>query len=275
MQQNCLTNKSIVLTRTPEQSTAMTRALESLGARVISFPTIKLIEPPDESPIKQAIAQLDSYDWILFTSINAVNRFFTYLPKGACCQHFPKIAVVGPSTAHALELRGYRVELMPETNFQAEGLVEAFETLSKGKISSKDSDESRGHVLIPRALEARDVLQGRLPKLGYEVTVAPIYETVQANPSSADILSIETADGIAFTSPSTVRNFIAIVDGSTGICASTGTGAGISYLNGLKIFSIGAVTTAELYSNPIDRNHIFEAEESTGESLVNLIAMKL
>jgi len=263
-------HKTVVLTRTPEQSESMARALSDLGVRVISFPTIELIPPPDEDIIRQAVTELGTYDWIIFTSINAVNHFFAYLDNGDACMQLPKIAAVGPATASALAARGYKVNLMPVTRFQAEGLVEAFVALSPSEkaTSGEKPDAKKGRILIPRALAARDVLVEELPKLGYRVTVAPVYETVRARPGNADIDAIEEAEGIVFTSPSTVRNFIDILD-------DTKIGKGLAYLGSRKIFSIGPITTAELYDNSASENQIFEAKESTGKGLVELIATRL
>jgi len=109
-------------------------------------------------------------------------------------------------------------------------------------------------------------LEKELPQLGYEVTVVPVYQTVQADVPAEGIAAIEDADGIVFTSPSTARNFVSIFDDAA---ASE---SAIGYLNARKVFSIGPVTTAELRTYPIAEACIFEASESVGESLIELIA---
>jgi len=245
----------------------MKAALEDLGARVVLFPTIEIVSPPDESIVEQAIEQLDIYEWIIFTSTNAVEHFFDYLarlnPEAlfqlVTQQSLPKTAVVGPATGEALESYGVHPTLMAES-FQAEGLVESFAALQGG---------AGRKVLIPRALEARDVLERELPQLSYEVTVAPVYQTVQADVPAEGITALAGADGIVFTSPSTVRNFINIFDG-----VSEGESA-IDYVSARKIFSIGPVTTAELHKHPQLQDCIFEAPEFTTSSLVELIAHTL
>ena len=273
-----LAHKTIVLTRRPEQSVSMTAALESLGAEVLSFPTITFIPPPDESVVRQAIAELDTYEWILFTSANAVDFFFDYLPAGDRQIKLPKAVVVGPATGEALEAHGVHPALMAES-FQAEGIVEVFSTLLHSEQTltgheGKGKDKSRGKVLIPRALEARDVLEKQLPKLGYEVVVAPVYQTVQPDVSSKQLADIEQADAIVFSSPSAVRHFVDILDRDCDADCARG-GQAIDYLRARKIFSIGPVTTAELHRYQLDREQIFEAEEATAKSLVNLIAKSL
>ena len=278
-----LAHKTIVLTRRPEQSVSMTAALESLGAEVLSFPTITFIPPPDERIVRQAIAELDTYKWILFTSANAVDFFFDYLPAGDRQIKLPKAAVVGPATGEALEAHGVHPALMAE-NFQAEGVVEVFSTLphseqtitghegkGKNKSEGKGKNKSEGKVLIPRALEARDVLEKQLPKLGYEVVVAPVYQTVQPDVSPKQLADIEQADAAVFSSPSAVRHFVDILDRDRDVDCARG-GQAIDYLRARKIFSIGPVTTAELRRYQLDRGQIFEAGESTAKSLVDLIA---
>ena len=287
-----LEHKTIVLTRTLKQSVSMTDALTALGARVVSFPTIEIVPPPNESVIEQAIAQLDSYEWIVFTSVNAVDCFFRYLGdfryeagwsivntrrvldplfrakvskvalRSASSTHYTlpslcsKIAVVGPATAEAVEAYGIRPDLIAQ-NFQAEGLVEVFAALP-------DDDAKRGKALIPRALEARDVLTEELPKLGYEVTVAPVYQTVRATPTADAFADLDCADGIVFTSPSTARNFVEIFNNHSNNPA-------VDYLKGRKVFSIGPITSDELRTLGLAQDEIIEAAKSTSTDLVDVI----
>ena len=294
--------KKLVLTRTQEQGSAMRSVLTAEGISVRSFPTIELVAPPDESIIRRALKNLDSFAWIIFTSVNAVHHFFSYAPEGEEAAStseevaslkrlaLPKIAVVGPTTADALAAYGYHAELMPRKDFQAEGLLEAFADLEQGDRHTHDLSQSNNElqkVLIPRALIARDVLLTGLPSLGYEPIVAPVYETVQARPQSSALVELEGADAIVFTSPSTVKNFIAIFnDALPGIEAGQENedhlkdNNALAYLAQLKIFSIGPVTTAELraqFSATRDDKayQVFEAEESTGESLTELILAQI
>ena len=288
-----LEHKTIILTRTPKQSASMTDALTALGARVISFPTIEIIPPLDESIIEQAVLELDSYEWIVFTSANAVDCFFRYLGdfryeggwsivntrrvldplfrakvskvalRSASSTHYTpptlcsKIAVVGPATAEAVEAYGIRPDLVAQ-NFQAEGLVEAFASLPCESVK-------KGRVLIPRALEARDVLTEELPKLGYEVVVAPVYQTVRAIPAADAFAGLDCADGIVFTSPSTARNFVEIFN-------SHSNNSAIDYLKSRKAFSIGPVTSDELRALGLSQEEIIEATQSTSTDLVKAIA---
>ena len=163
---------------------------------------------------------------------------------------------MGPATAEAVEEYGIRPDLVAQ-NFQAEGLVEAFTALP-------DDDARRGKVLIPRALEARDVLTDELPRLGYEVTVAPVYQTVRATPTVDAFTNLDCADGIVFTSPSTARNFVEIFDSHSDKSA-------LNYLKSRKVFSIGPITSDELRTLGLSQDEIIEAAQSTSTSLVELI----
>ena len=250
-----LEHKTIVLTRTLKQSVSMTDALTALGARVVSFPTIEIVPPPDESVIEEAVLELDGYEWIVFTSVNAVDCFFKHLYSFAILNNL-KIAVVGPATAEAVEAYGIRSDLVAQ-NFQAEGLVEVFAALP-------DADAKRGKALIPRALEARDVLTEELPKLGYEVTIAPVYQTVCATPTADAFADLGYADGIVFTSPSTARNFVEIFN-------SHSNNSALHYLKNRKVFSIGPITSDELRTLGLDQNEITEATKSTSSDLVDVI----
>jgi len=244
----------------------MARELEALGAKLILFPTIKIVPPPSDDAIFEAIAELDKFEWLLFTSANAVNCFFGYLSP-ELRKNLPKIAVVGPATGEALEVQGVHFNLMAES-FQAEGLVESFSTLPHAACSDNSTESKPCRVLLPRALEARDVLEKQLPKLGYELTVAPVYMTMQAKPVPNALVDIEKADAIVFTSPSAVRHFLAILD-------SEEEGRGLDYLQRRRVFSIGPVTTAELHRLHLAFAQISQADQSTGKSLVELMAKSL
>ena len=239
----------------------MSDALRALGAQAILFPTIEIAAPPDENLIRRAIENLSSYQWLLFTSINAVNRFFYYLNQDFdTASNFPQIAVVGPATAKAVEAYGATVSLMAEA-FQQEGILDVFASLPHAQTSPT-------RVLLPRALEARDVLEKHLPQLGYELTVVPVYQTICAQRTAEEVSSVAGADGIVFTSPSTLRNFIKIMDDHSKESA-------LRFLQNIDIFSIGPITTGELHkiSALRDYSRLYEAHESTGKSLIRLISV--
>lgn len=253
-----LSGHTVVVTRAASQSDALVEPLEALGATVIAFPVIQTVDPEDWGPADAAINELDSYDWIVLTSTNAVDRFLARmaaLGRGAselrCC----KVAVVGLATARALEAVGIRADIVP-TEYRAEGLVEAFERMKTANV----------RVLIPRALKGRDILPQALRDAGCQVDVVPVYRTVRAPvvPEVLHRLHACDIDVVTFTSPSTFVNFLGIVRD-----------AGLDVeriMSCIMSASIGPVTSTAIrragYDVPI------EAQTSTVDGLVDAIAQR-
>jgi len=200
-----LLGRRILVTRTRAQSSELVRLLERRGAGCVECPAIEVRCPDDQGRLDSAIENMDQFDWIIFSSPNAVKYFLQRVfEKGHDIRILgnARIACVGASTADCV--RGYHlnVDLVPE-NFRAEGLVKAFEQLTvKG-----------ARVLIPRAKKAREVLPLGLEAMGAEVTVATAYETVTPamRRDVIEILQDEDVDVLTFTSSSTVKNFFRMV----------------------------------------------------------------
>src|SRR5882724_5591117 len=106
-----LTGKTIVITRAASQSAALRSQLEDLGARVIECPTIHLVPPKSWKPVDDAIRRLNTYQWLLFTSANAVEQFMDRM--GERLPAIP-IAVVGSATADKLDEWGLKAALVPK-----------------------------------------------------------------------------------------------------------------------------------------------------------------
>ena len=191
----------IVITRAKEQAGEFSERHRGLGAEVIEFPTI-LIRPPESyEELDKAIFQLSQYEWVIFTSVNGVKAFFERLEsqkKDESAFLNVKICAIGPATAMALNDYGLAVDLIPE-KFQAEGILESWKGVSL--IGQ--------HILLPRAVVAREVLPEELRKAGALVNVVSAYRTVPAK--GMEIVREEILDGainvVTFTSPSTVENF--------------------------------------------------------------------
>lgn len=253
-----LAGRFVVVTRSAEQSRALAAPLEAAGATVLASPAIAIVDPPDTAAVREAIGQLTGYTWIVFTSANAVERFDD-LGGGEglrACPH-PAIAVVGTATAAALRARGMEPDLIPG-DYRAEGLVAAFTELGVG---------SGWRVLIPRALEAREILPDTLCELGAVVDVVPVYRTVAAEPDPQVVerLSAGEVDAVTFTSPSTVRNFL------EGL-RTAGLDPAVA-LDGVVLASIGPVTTDALAEAGLVAS--VEAEPSTVEALVDALTARL
>ena len=106
---------SVVVTRAREQAAGLSARLRDLGAGVIELPTIETRPPADWGPLDRAIAGLNTYDWLIFTSANGVRYFTQRLDEGAgdLRDLRAKICAIGPATADAVESLHLKVDLMP------------------------------------------------------------------------------------------------------------------------------------------------------------------
>ncbi len=201
-----LFGKRIVVTRAREQASDLVARLLAMGAECIECPTIRVEPMPDTDPMDRAIAAIGSYDWIVFTSANGVNFFFTQLfKKGLDVRALGPIrtAAIGPATAEGLKKFGLNTDILPES-YRAESIVDAFRT----------QDVTGKHILLPRAAEARPVLPVELRKLGAIVDEVAAYRTRPDAAHSEAVVSRlreKTIDMITFTSSSTVKNFHALL----------------------------------------------------------------
>ncbi|HYK83232.1 MAG TPA: uroporphyrinogen-III synthase [Gemmatimonadales bacterium] len=199
--------RRIAVTRPRAQAGDLVRALEALGAEVVAAPTIRIRPLPDAAPVRAALAALSRYDWLIFTSRNAVDVVCDRLPDwGLAVRDLARvrIAAIGPGTAAALARHGLTPALVPG-RFVAEAVVAAL--AERGPLAGQ-------RVLLPRAREARDALPAGLRALGAQVDVIPVYETVRAAADGAALARAilgRELDAITFTSSSTVRHFVDIV----------------------------------------------------------------
>ena len=218
-----LFGRRIVVTRASEQSADMAEHLRRLGADPILLPTIEIRPPDDYATLDRAITELETFDWLIFTSRNGVSRFIERLDQSGRDLRAVqgKLAAIGPATAAALEELHLKVDVLPE-QYVAESLLEALDAES---IKEKK-------ILIPRAAEARDILPETLRERGADVVVAPAYQTVPAASSAAELRRILASDHkpdwITVTSSSTVKNLVEM--------------AGVEALRPIKLASIGPIT---------------------------------
>lgn len=248
-----LWGKRIVVTRAREQASGLSRKLTRLGAECLECPVIRIVEPDDLSPLDQAIDIIETYDWIIFTSVNGVEHFFKRLfAKGRDVRSLRRIrtASIGPATAAKLEEYGFHSDIIPST-YQAESVITAFQ---EANISGKQ-------ILIPRAKEARHILPEELRKMGGIITEVPAYQTIRDESGAGLLLSRlreKTVDMVTFTSSSTVTNFKALLPTS-----------GTDFLQGVKFAAIGPIT-AETAKNLGFTPHII-AETYTIPGLIEAI----
>ena len=203
-----LAGKRIVVTRARSQASSLIQRIEKLGGEVIEFPTIEIQPPESYAALDNAIANIRTYDWLLFTSVNGVEQFLLRLQslsKSMTELEGIKVGAIGPETAKRLEGAGIKNCVVPK-QYQAEGMLEA---LSRQMIRGK-------RVLIPRAVKARDILPETLRRWGAAVDVIEVYRTglpVADSSAFKSLLQAGGADMITFTSSSTVVNFVQLFQG--------------------------------------------------------------
>jgi uroporphyrinogen III methyltransferase/synthase len=202
-EQRPLFGKRIVVTRARGQASDFVSRLSELGAECVEFPTIEVIPPPTWKELDHAIGNLESYQWLVFTSVNGVKHFFDRLEHSGLDARTLKgvrVAAIGPKTADAIRAKGVNPDLVPQ-EYRAEAVVEAF-----GKQGVKGL-----RILLPRAAEAREVLPQELEKMGARVEVVEAYRTVRPKGAKDEIMAmLEKGDihMVTFTSSSTVSNFM-------------------------------------------------------------------
>jgi uroporphyrinogen III methyltransferase/synthase len=211
-----LQDRRILVTRRSEQSGSLVDALSALGATVVEVPLIVLEPPEDAGPLDRALGRLASYEWLAFTSANAVEAVGERLARlGATVPAPVRLASVGPATSQAISERfaGRRVDLQPVSQYRAEGLVEAFRGL----------DLAGQHVLLPVSDRARDTLAAGLRAQGADVDAVAAYRMVTPD-DARHRLEQSLAEGIdlvLLASPSAVEGLLqALGDRARGLAVA-------------------------------------------------------
>ena len=201
-EQRPLLGTRVVVTRAREQASGLRDRLETLGAQVLELPTIAI------EPLEVPAPDLTGVEWLLLTSPNGVDGFFTRGLRAhgldARALAGVRVGAIGPGTAQALAAHGVVADVIPE-RFIAESLLEA--------LPAPSAPGAR--VIVARAEDARDVLPDGLAARGYEVTVLPVYRTVRPEPDARLVEQVRAGDVdvVTFTSSSTVRNLTEVLGG--------------------------------------------------------------
>ena len=194
-----LFGKRVLVTRSREQASQLSASLREYGAQVLEVPTIRIVPADDYSELDEAIGELGSFDWLIFTSVNGVDYFLRRLQaqdKDVRELQGVRLAAIGPATAKSLSELRLRVDYVP-AEYRAEGIVEGLRRLGvQGK-----------RVLLARAEVAREILPRELARAGARVKVVSAYKTVRPD-LDLDLLREFAPDVVTFTSSSTVNNFV-------------------------------------------------------------------
>ncbi len=188
----------VLITRPRSQSEPFAEALRGAGFEPVFLPVIEIRPVDDLSELERAIASLNTYDWIVFTSINAVEIFFNRVADWQGLQPKPKIAAIGRKTAEALRARGADPAFVPD-EYVAEAIMPGL-----GNVRGK-------RILLPGAEIGRDVLALAIRKAGGLAHEVSIYQTLPTEPDPTGLAALRSGlDVVTFTSPSTVDNFVSL-----------------------------------------------------------------
>jgi len=224
-----LAGRRVLVTRAAHQAGKLSDGLRALGAEPVEVPVLEIRPPASLEDLDRALRQLDTYDWLIFTSTNTVRAVMdraAELGVDVKQARTAKVAAVGDATAAALRKACVEVAFVP-ASYVAESLVDGFPEPVRGR-----------RILLARASIARDVIPTAMREAGAQVDVADAYRN--ALPESAPELLraalLEPIDAATFTSSSSVTHL-----------AEAAARAGIGFpLAGVSAISIGPVTSETL-----------------------------
>lgn len=250
MDQKVLQNKHIVITRNIETDPTIVTMLENQGAQVTHLPTIKIEPVDDYSEFDKQVKSFAKFDYLVFSSTNAVIYFCARVKNLKIDLDYSKVKIiaVGSATAAKCKESGLRVDIIPQ-NFSARGIFN--ELVNKNLNSIK--------VFIPSSTIARQELPFLLTESGAEVYSVPVYKNIippyHEIKSLLEYIKEKKPDLFIFTSPSTFKNFIKILQIPDLI----------QYFTGTEIAVIGTVTAAAVRETGLKINII--PDEFTMNSL--------
>lgn len=259
----------VLVGRARHQAGALSAELRKLGADVLEIPFIEIRRPKSFRPLDTALKSLASYDWLILTSVNGVEAMWARMEKlrlnKQAIAHL-RIAAIGPATKKAIEQRELKVDVVPK-EYVAESVVRSLRKKVRGK-----------RVLLVRAKVARDVIPRELRKAGASVDVFEAYETIVPQSSRLKLqAALKTPSRrphvVTFTSSSTVRNFVELLEPGRLRAQERARGQECprhTKLDGILMASIGPVTSSTLreLGLPVD----IKAKEFTIPGLVAAIA---
>jgi len=246
-----LFGKRVLVTRARSQASKLVKQLEDLGAEVLEYPTIEIVPVRDPAPLDEALRNIANYDWMMFTSSNAVRGIAARMQAigidSRALSHL-KFGVNGPSTARALAELGINADVIPD-QYLASAMVERL----------KNDGITPANVLFPRSEIGRETLANGLRELGSQVDEVVAYSTESPKDTGEQARQAyeEGIDFTTFTSSSTVRNLVDLLGGSPDL------------INATKTVMIGPITadTAKELNVNID----IEAEEQSIAGIVKAI----
>lgn len=244
-----LFGQRVLVTRSRQQASVLSTLLAAEGAEPIELPTIQIEPLQDFEMLDAALDALTTYAWVVFTSTNGVDAVFdrlTTASKDARAFGGVRVGAIGPATATALAKWGIVADFVPDT-YTTEAVARGFAAFAM-----------RGQrVLLPRADIATDTLSNGLRELGATLDEVDAYRTITPADAGAKARELLAGgvDAITFTSSSTVRNLVTLIGGD------------VSLLDGVRIISIGPVTSAT--ARELGVRVDLEADEHTVAGVIN------
>ncbi len=258
-----LLQRTIVVTRARSQASTLSKQLDQLGAEVVEMPAIRIAPPKDDQPLREAVANLEDFDWVVFTSANGVDAFFEVLHRAGLDSRAlssNRICSTGPVTAERLASHGITSDAQPEKYLGSE-IARAID--SAGGLDGKK-------VLCPRAdIAPRDMIDD-LEARGATVQEVVAYRTIpdcSGAEQVADLLAENQLSWITFTSSSTVKFFFGAISQEK-IRSSSVRLASIGPVTSGTLKEFGLTADAEAEQHTVDGLvcAILQAEESEGEA---------
>lgn len=238
----------VVVTRAAHQADELTERLAAAGATVARVPLLAVAPPHDSAPLRDAARRAADYDWIVFTSANAVGPFLDACPVQPSGV---RAGAVGPATARALAARGWTIDHLA-TDRRGAGLgTELLDQLSP---------EAR--VLLPQAEDARPELAASLRAGGIAVDTVVVYAKRRPDGAAAALAALLADPSplwVTVTSPRVARELVALVPRER--------------LPSLRLISIGPTTSAALRA--LGRPPDAEAARPDAASLVAALVAAL
>jgi uroporphyrinogen-III synthase len=239
-----LAGRRILVTRARGQSAALLDALRGRGAEVVEVAAVASAPPEDERPLREALAAIGAYDWLLLTSANAARAVAAVAPELPARL---RIASAGPGTTAAAcsALRGAAIAAEAGDPFGAEGVARAMAGF----------DVAGARMLFPVSDRSPAALAGMLRARGASVDVVVAYRTIVPPGAGARIRDAVArgADAVTFASPSAVEAFAESGDAATSLPAFVigPTTAAAARAAGFTVAGVAASAAAEALAEAV------------------------
>jgi uroporphyrinogen III methyltransferase/synthase len=251
---SALSGKRVVITRAARQSVELVENLGKLGALPILLPLVAFSAPEDFAPLDAALDRLEQFDWIIFTSENAVRAVVKRASVRGNLRNVAgrrsRAAAVGPTTAAAAERAGFFVDYQAKTH-------------SGAALANELGEKLQGQsIFLPRSDRANPDLPQLLKKYGAEITEVIAYRTVTpVNLDQDKIAAIANADvdAILFFSPTAVEHFVGVV----------GKEKVRDLQNRLALTAVGPITANALRQSGVD--NLLVADDTTSDAVIAVL----